>query len=145
MKRNYTCFLLKRRFIAYLCVGLVINCTPSARQRTYYEQLYADSAFITCEGDLNKPGVIDQQETAYMKAHQRMTRHLRYKDSLSWDFTAKELKISDDVSDYLTGCWKHENSLLRGDNPHIHGRFILKLVPTGHVLLPSREKCSRED
>ena len=65
MKRNYTCFLLKRRFIAYLCVGLVINCTPSARQRTYYEQLYADSAFITCEGDLNKPGVIDQQETAY--------------------------------------------------------------------------------
>ena len=55
--------------------------------------------------------MIDQQETAYMKAHQRMTRHLRYKDSLSGDFTAKELKISDDVSDYLTGCWKHENSL----------------------------------
>ena len=139
MKEHYIHLLKKRRLIAYSCAWLVTSCTPSAHERTYHEQLYADSLFITCEGDLNRPGVIEQQETAYMKACQRMTRHLRYGDSLSWDFTAKELKVSDDVYDYLTGCWRHENSLLRGDNPHIHGIFILKLVPNGYILLPSRE------
>ena len=83
---------------------------------SYYEWLYQDSAFLECPDpmvpmNMMTPGVMGM----YVGCYNRMARHLRFLDSLRWDFTAGEVRVGEVVYDYLTRTgWAYDNGRIRG-------------------------------
>lgn len=83
---------------------------------SYYEWLYRDSAFLECPDpmvptNMMKPGVMGM----YVRCYNHMARHLRFLDSLRWDFTAEEVRVGEAVYDYLTKTgWAYDNGRIRG-------------------------------
>lgn len=96
---------------------------------SYYTCLYTDSTFLECEGNLEYPWVMDRQLGVYMAAHKRMTRHLRFDDTLIWNFSSNDVKVSENIYEYITGCWQYDNELLKS------GKFTLRLLPYGYAMI----------
>lgn len=105
------------------------------QQKISYATLYADSVYLGFEGDLNNPRVIDEHLDVYLLAHQRMLNHLKFNNNLlSWDVQdGADLKISDNIYNYLIDCWNQENQLLQS------GKYQLELTSIGYKIL-LREK-----
>lgn len=122
--------LIYRMGIAFLAICF-IGCENSMTDEISYSALYADSLELKCGGNMRIP--MDQSENwdTYLPAHRRMIRHLKYKDNLlSWDFTAKDLKISENIYDFVTECWMQENDRLKT------GEYTIKFVENGYIITP---------
>lgn len=63
--------------------------------------------------------------TIYLAAHARMTRHLRIENNrLIWDFTnPEELKISENIYEYLTTLWEYDNKQLESGKYHLKTEY----------------------
>lgn len=83
-------------------------------QKQSYAELYHDSVYLTCEGNLLEHEVIWKNQKIYVPAYIRMKRHLKFNDNrLVWDFTnAAELKVSQNIYDYVTTLWTCFNQQL---------------------------------
>lgn len=51
-------------------------------------------------------------------------------DTLSWDFTAEEIKVTPRIYDYMITMWKYDNKLIRS------GKFTLKLFNNSYQVTP---------
>ena len=84
-------------------VQCLIGCEKSMLDNNLsYASLYADSVYLSFDGNLNDPRVIDANLDKYMQAYRRLTKHLTYKEGfLSWDLdSAPEVKVSQNIYDY---------------------------------------------
>ena len=123
-------FSLSVTLWSVLCL---IGCEKSMLDNNLsYASLYADSVYLSFDGNLNDPRVIDANLDKYMQAYRRLTKHLTYKEGfLSWDLdSAPEVKVSQNIYDYLIGCWKYDNTLLAS------GEYKLDLVADGYRIIP---------
>lgn len=114
MKKNdFKLFMLFAIYIAMTLTG----CDKSDENvgTTYYSELYADSLFLEIKGDIREPEVIWGNVDTYMQAFKRMERHLSSKDGfITWDFSkASELKISDNIYDYVIEFIESKNDKLK--------------------------------
>ena len=71
---------------------------------SYYTWLYKDSAFLECPGDPMRPWIDPVSMLQYTPIYNRMARHLGWDDTLTWDFTAKEIKVTPHIYDYIIPC-----------------------------------------
>lgn len=116
---------------------VIVGCNENQHSpEISYTALYADSAYLGFEGNLLRPLVIQQNYDTYLAAYARMSRHLKIEDNhLSWDFTsAEELKISQNIYDYVTSFWEYDNNVLKSGECHI----IIR--PFGYKIRPVSEE-----
>ena len=128
---------LKLTVISILAFMILYNCKKSepeaikapATQLTqtdpdYYLELYKDSTFLGFEGNLMDPPVIWENQNVYIPAFERMIRHVKIENNLlTWDFkSAAELKISQNIYDYLTPLWNRMNKRVK------NGEYTLEVV-----------------
>lgn len=100
----------------------------SVAEKISYTDIYRDSVYLTCEGDLYKPEVIWKNMKVYSPAYERMRRHLKIESNrLTWDFTnAAELKISQNIYDYVTFMWNQDNEKLAT------GKYQIKMLENNY-------------
>lgn len=95
--------------------GDIFIVQPKAHPQMYpVGGLYKDSVFLFAKGDLNNP--IDAAANAFVfeRAQRRMERYMYIKDNqYHWkDISAPELKISDNIFDYITDMRERQNDRL---------------------------------
>ena len=128
MKLNY-------RLCMVFFTILVIGCENTSVNEVSYSALYADSLELKCDGNMWLPYDQEENWNTYLPAHERMIRHVKFEDNqLSWDFTARDLKISDNIYDFVVDCWRQENLKLKT------GKFILKMIENGYFIAPIDKK-----
>lgn len=128
--RNLSKYFILSITLSLLCLG---GCEKAMLDNNLsYASLYADSVYLSFDGNLNDPRVIDANLDEYMQAYRRLTKHLTYKEGfLSWDLdSASQVKVSQNIYDYLIGCWKYDNTLLAS------GEYKLDLVADGYRIIP---------
>ncbi|WP_368243073.1 hypothetical protein [Butyricimonas sp. RTP31003st1_G1_RTP31003_210430] len=128
--RNLSKYFILSITLSLLCLG---GCEKAMLDNNLsYASLYADSVYLSFDGNLNDPRVIDANLDEYMQAYRRLTKHLTYKEGfLSWDLdSASQVKVSQNIYDYLIGCWKYDNTLLAS------GEYKLDLVADGYRIMP---------
>lgn len=119
-----------------LCLGCATDGSDglpkydSQSGESYYTWLYKDSAFLECPGDPMRPWQDPVDWSKYYPIYFRMARHLEYRDTLIWDFTAEELKVAPRVYDYLVATWKYDNKRLRSK------RFKIELFANAYRYRP---------
>ena len=102
-----------------LCVGCATDGTEGVPQydsrsgMSYYEWLYRDSAFLECPGNPDKPWEDPVSPTQLARVYQRMARHARLTDTLTWDFTMEEMKVTPRIYEDIISNWVYLNRLLR--------------------------------
>ena len=135
-KKHYLFGRMLGWLLGLLCVGCATGGTEELPQydpasgMSYYEWLYKDSAFIECEGDPMHPWIEPVPWPQYNRIYNRMARHLMLGDTLSWDFTAEEIKVTPRIYDYMITMWKYDNKLIRS------GKFTLKLFNNSYQVTP---------
>lgn len=102
----------------------------AASGESYYTWLYRDSAFIECEGDPMHPWIEPVPWPQYNRIYNRMARHLMLDDTLTWDFTAEDIKVTPRIYDYMITMWKYDNKLIRS------GKFTLELFNNSYQVTP---------
>ena len=78
-----------------------------------YAELYADSVYLSCDGNMWIPEDQEKNWDIYFLAHQRMHRHLEIDSLLHWNFSPEDVKVSKNIYDFVTDCWKQENEQLK--------------------------------
>ena len=65
-----------------------------------------------------------------------MRRHLHFEgDTLSWDFkSAEEIKVSENIYEYVTWSWSYDNNLLRT------GDYVLSVEADGYYMVKSKKQ-----
>lgn len=81
----------------------------------FFAERYADSVYLEVKGDLYDPVIIYGNIEIYLRAFRRMESHLKFEDNaFKWDYkTAKDLKISENIFNYVTECYEILNSRLK--------------------------------
>ena len=65
-----------------------------------------------------------------------MRRHLHFEgDTLNWDFkSAEEIKVSENIYEYVTWSWSYDNNLLRT------GDYVLSVEADGYYMVKSKKQ-----
>lgn len=81
-------------------------------------ELYKDSSFLKIEGDLNDPENIWNNINVYSAACERMHRCLKFeKNKILWNIdNSQDLKISQNIYDYIIEAWNYDNNLIQDTN-----------------------------
>lgn len=84
-------------------------------------EYYRDSVYLECEGNLIEPEVIWAHQDVYVPAYERMRRHLHFEgDTLNWDIkNAAEVKVSQNIYDYVIDGWRQANEQLRSGDYYL--------------------------
>lgn len=103
--------------IILLFVCGLFSCKPQTKAtHENWAEFYKDSTFLEVEGNLLE----DWSQTdrrIYGQAHARMSRCMYIQhDTLSWDIkNGAEIRISENIYDYLTTIWHLDNLKLKTD------------------------------
>ena len=143
MKKNHYLFgCMLGWLLGMLCVGCATEGTEGLPQydptsgESYYTWLYRDSAFLECRGNPDRPWEEPVDWRQYYRIHNRMIRHLVLGDTLTWDFTAKEVKVDTQVYDFLIKMWTRSNIRLQS------GKFTFQLRKNASYSLIPKEDMS---
>lgn len=138
MKKND---LLNKMLLKWMLGLLCLGCTSQVQKEfsrydessgeSYYEWLYRDSAYIDGPGDPMRPWIEPMPDSVYIPAYRRMVRHLRLRDTLAWDFSAKDVKVSQKIYDYVIDSWLYDNRLIRSR------KFAVELSNTNFKIRPT--------
>ena len=98
-------------------------------------EFYQDSVYLSFEGNLHEPEVIWGHQDIYVPAYERMRQHLHFEgDTLNWDFkSAEEIKVSENIYEYVTWSWSYDNNLLRT------GDYVLSVEADGYYMVKSKK------
>lgn len=96
----------------------VFSCT-SGGKKTNWTEIYQDSAFLNIEGGRLENLFIEAKvdRSVYYRALQRMNRGLSIQnDTFCWNIeNGAEVKISENIYDYITLQWRLDNEKLKSD------------------------------
>lgn len=109
----------------------LIGCRNKNTNKQYnsFSAFYADSVFLRIEGNLNDPNIIWSNKKVFIQAVSRLRNHCYLQDSLiKWDFkNAEEVKISDNIVEYVTRGWTIQNQMVKSGEFefwNIDGTFV---------------------
>lgn len=91
-----------------------------------------DSVFLEIKGDLRNPRIIWGEKDTYLKAQERMEKHLSIENNrFKWDVeNGKEVRVSENIFEYLISIWKDNNEKLQTGKyeiwQHENGRYFVR-------------------
>lgn len=126
--------------IQIFMISLLISCEQEINQTENlfisYEEMYKDSVLLSIEGDLTDPTILWNNMSIYSFACERMHRHLFIDtifNQLKWDFNnSSDLKISENIYNYITNCWVDDNKTLKENNNHLKKDGIYYTINYGN-------------
>lgn len=147
LEKKFIVVIMKRKGIGKILSGLCglfcLGCATESMEglprydgrsgESYYAWLYRDSAFIDCTGDPYRPWNNPLDIRQYMRIYLRIARHLVIKDTVSWDFTAEEIKVAPYIFDYLVEKWTEDNIKIQT------GWYVKELLDRAYRLRPTRD------
>lgn len=126
--------------VALLAGGFAAGCKSERPTGAAQEQVTgvenADTAFLSIEGDLNEyPALLWRNQETYLKAFERLESRVRIEDNrFVWDFkTAEEMRMSQNLFDYILSIWKDYNERLAGGEEEVYVNDV------GHYCLRPKE------
>ena len=127
------CLLGMLGFIS--CESGKVKNTNTTKAFGSLAEFYQDSVYLSFEGNLHEPEVIWGHQDIYVPAYERMRRHLHFEgDTLNWDFkSAEEIKVSENIYEYVIWFWSYDNNLLRT------GNYTLFIDEDGYYMLKSKK------
>lgn len=96
------------------------------------QEVLTDSSFLEIKGDiLMYPELLWANQEIYLKALNRLESRVKVKDNqLVWDFkSAKEMRMSQNLYDYIVGRWERYNKRL------LCGKEEIYVTRMGHYAL----------
>lgn len=102
---------------------------------------YRDSVFLEIEGNLNHPDTIWRAKDTWIKALERLERHLKVENNLlTWNVKeGRQINMGENVFHFIIEMWERDNARVRT------GRYKLKHVGENrYVAVPIVERMKSE-
>ncbi len=105
------------KYILPLLLLLIFSCA-----QTKQISKTNDFDFLEIKGDLNEnPNLLWENKDIYLKAVYRMEKLVKVDNNcFEWDFTAEDVRVSNNLFNYITARWKSFNEQLEPGNKEIY-------------------------
>ena len=105
------------KYILPLLLLLIFSCA-----QTKQISKTNDFDFLEIKGDLNEnPNLLWENKDIYLKAVYRMEKLVKVDNNcFEWDVTAEDVRVSNNLFNYITARWKSFNEQLEPGNKEIY-------------------------
>ncbi len=101
-------------FISTFVITLMSCSCPKLKLWNGEEICYKDSVFLGFKGNLDNDTLLSNHQNIYLPAFERLKGHLKVENNrLTWNVrNGAEIKISENIYDFITRLWKKQNKRL---------------------------------
>ncbi|WP_059025878.1 hypothetical protein [Gabonibacter massiliensis] len=101
-------------FISTFVIILMSCSCPKLKLWNGEEICYKDSVFLGFKGNLDNDTLLSNHQNIYLPAFERLKGHLKVENNrLTWNVrNGAEIKISENIYDFITRLWKKQNKRL---------------------------------